>query len=386
MSNRKPIFLLAATAVVLVAFTLIGLGPRLGASNEKPAPTVAEKSAAPLASATAPPPTLKLAVAEVTPAAANATLTLPGLLMPVQQTVVHPQASGYVKRTLVDLGDLVRAGQTLAEIDTPTLDQDLLAARARVTQAEAQLALAQANDARSQKMVAQGIVSQQRADADATAAAAAAADVGVARAALRGLQAQAGYKRVTAPFAGRITQRTAETGQLVDGSAALFTLADTSTLRVTVQVPQSNMRGVSAGLEAAVTLREYPGEQFAGRVTRTAGALDAARTLTTEVRLPNAEGRLLAGASVDVVLTVPNVAQAVLIPANALIVSSQGTQVARVEGETVKLVAVRLGRDLGRQIEVIEGLKPGERVALSPPDTVQDGQKLAIIAPQPAKT
>lgn len=386
MPKRTPILLLAATAAVLVVFTLIGLGPRLGAATDKPMPEVAEKAAAPLAGAKAPPPTLKLAVAEVTAAAADTTLTLPGLLTPVQQTVVHPQASGYVKRYLADLGDVVTAGQTLAEIDTPTLDQDLLASRARVAQAEAQLTLAQINDERSQKMVAQGIVSQQRADVDATAAQAAVADVGVARAALRGLQAQAGYKKVTAPFAGRITSRSAEIGQLVDGSAALFTLADTSTLRVTVQVPQANMRGVAADLKAQVSLREYPGEHFEGRVTRTAGALDAARTLTTEVRLPNTDGRLLAGASVDVVLTVPNLAQAVLIPANALIVNSKGTQVARVEGEAVKLVAVRLGRDLGKQIEIIEGLKTGDRVALSPPDTVQDGQKLAIIAPQPTKT
>lgn len=391
MSTRTPILLLSATAIVLAAFTFIGLAPRLGAATEKPAGAATEKRAAPplsapLANAAAPLPTLKLTVAEVTAAAAETTLTLPGLLMPAQQTVVHPQASGYVKRYLVDLGDVVRAGQTLAEIDTPTLDQDLLAARARVAQTEAQLALAKSNDVRSQKMVAEGIVSQQRADADATAAAAAAADVGVARAALRGLQAQAGYKRVTAPFAGRITSRSAEIGQLVDGSAALFTLADTSTLRVTVQVPQSNMRGVAADLQAQVSLREYPGELFEGRVSRTAGALDAARTLTTEVRLPNADGRLLAGASVDVVLTVPNVAQAVLIPANALIVSGSGTQVARLEGDAVKLVAVRLGRDFGKQIEVIEGLKAGERVALSPPDTVQDGQKVAVIAPQPAKS
>ena len=375
MSKRTPLLLLAATAVVLVAFTLIGLGPRLGVAAETP-PALPASAAA---------PALKLTVAEVTAAAADTTLTLPGLLMPVQQTMVHPQAAGYIKRYLVDLGDVVRKGQTLAEIDAPTLDQDLLAARARVAQVQAQLALARTNDARSQKLVADGIVSQQQAEADATAVQASEADLGVAQAALRGLQAQAGYKNVTAPFAGRIIERRAEVGQLVDGSASLFTLADTSLLRVTVQVPQSSMRGVTTQLKAAVSLREYPGEQFDGVVTRTAGALDAARTLTTEVRLPNADGRLMAGASVDVVLTVPNLAQAVLIPGNALIVSSKGTQVARVMGEALQLISVRLGRDLGKQVEVLEGLKVGDRVALSPPDTVQDGQKVAVIEPKPAK-
>jgi len=306
--------------------------------------------------------------------------------MPAQQTFVHPQATGYVRRYLVDIGDAVSAGQTLAEIDTPTLDQQLLAARARLAQAESQAALAKLTDSRSRAMVQEGIVSQQRADADATAALAAEADVGVARATLRSLQAQVGYQQVKAPFAGRITQRSAEIGQLVDGSAALFTVADTRELRVTVQVPQSSMRGVAPGAPAVVSLREYPGEVFTGRISRSAGALDAARTLTTEVRLGNAEGRLLAGSAVDVSLTLPNVAKAVLIPANALIVSSKGTQVARLEAGQVKLTTVRLGRDLGKQIEVIEGLKLGDQVALSPPDTVQDGQKVAIIEPKPAKS
>jgi len=378
-SKRTPMLLLGVTALALLAFTAIGLSTRLGAESDKPETAAAEVPA----SASEP---LRLSVADVIAASAETTLTLPGLLTPLQQTFIHPQASGYVKRYLVDLGDVVKAGQVLAEIDTPTLDQDLLAARARMAQAEAQLALAKANDERSRKMVEAGIVSQQRADADATAAQAAVADVGVAQASLRALSAQSGYKKVTAPFAGRITSRSAEIGQLVDGSAALFTLADTSQLRVTVQVPQSNMRGVSADLKAKVSLREYPGEHFEGVVSRTAGALDAARTLTTEVRLPNPDGRLLAGASVDVVLTVPNLAQAVLIPANALMVNSKGTQVAQVQGDVLKLVPVRLGRDLGKQIEVIEGLKAGDKVGLSPPDTVADGQKVAVIPPKPAKT
>jgi len=379
MSKHKPALLLGATALVLAAFTLIGLGPRLGAATEKPKAAIAD---APLS----PGEPLRIAAAAVVAAPAETTLVLPGLLMPAQQTFVHPQATGYVRRYLVDIGDAVSAGQTLAEIDTPTLDQQLLAARARLAQAESQAALAKLTDSRSRAMVQEGIVSQQRADADATAALAAEADVGVARATLRSLQAQVGYQQVKAPFAGRITQRSAEIGQLVDGSAALFTVADTRELRVTVQVPQSSMRGVAPGAPAVVSLREYPGEVFTGRISRSAGALDAARTLTTEVRLGNAEGRLLAGSAVDVSLTLPNVAKAVLIPANALIVSSKGTQVARLEAGQVKLTTVRLGRDLGKQIEVIEGLKLGDQVALSPPDTVQDGQKVAIIEPKPAKS
>lgn len=375
MSRSTPALLLGATAVALIGFTAIGLTSRLGAETPKPVEASAQASAEPL----------RISVAEVIAAAPETTLTLPGLLAPWQQTLIHPQASGYVKRYLVDLGDEVKVGQVLAEIDTPALDQDLLAAKARMAQVEARLAQATSENLRSQKMVQEGIVSQQRADADATAAKAAEADVGVARAAQRGLLAQVGYKKVTAPFAGRITQRTAEIGQLVNGAAPLFTLADTSQLRVTVQVPQSNMRGVAAQLKAEVSLREYPGEHFEGTVSRTAGALDAARTLTTEVRLPNADGRLLAGASVDVKLTVPNLVQAVLIPANALIVSSKGTEVAVLAGDVIKLVSVRLGRDLGKQIEVSEGLKAGDKVALSPPDTIHDGQKVAVIETKPTK-
>ncbi|MES2683701.1 MAG: efflux RND transporter periplasmic adaptor subunit [Pseudomonadota bacterium] len=378
MSPKTPVLLIAATVVVMLALTAIGFSSR---HTAEASPGIEAASTVPLAASA-----LRLQVAEVSAAPMETKLNLPGLLAPWQQTFIHAQATGYVKRYLVDLGDTVRAGQVLAEIDAPTLDQDLLAARARVAQAEAQLALVRSENERSQKMVEMGIVSQQRADADATAVLAGEADLGVARAAQRSLLAQAGYKQVTAPFAGRITLRSIEAGQLVNGNTPLFTLADVSQLRVTVQVPQSNMRGVAAGLKAAISLREYPGEHFDGRVSRTAGALDAARTLATEVRLPNADGRLLAGASVDVQLTVPNVTQTVLIPANALMVSSKGTQVALLAGDVLRLVPVRLGRDLGKQIEVVEGLKVGDKVALSPPDTVQDGQRVAVIEPIPAKT
>ena len=376
MSKPTSALLLAATAVALIGFTAIGLVSRSGAAVPPSATPAVPASSEPL----------RLLVATATAGASDTTLTLPGLLAPWQQTQIHPQARGYVRRYLVDLGDAVKAGQLLAEIDTPTLDQELLAAQARVAQAEAQRALAHSNNERSQAMVAEGIVSQQRADADATALQAAVADLGVAQASLRALRAQTGYQKVTAPFAGRITQRRAEIGQLVDGSAPLFTLADTRQLRVTVQVPQSHMRGVASALPAQVSLREYPGETFAGTVSRTAGALDTARTLTTEITLPNTEGRLLAGASVDVALTLPNVARAVLIPANALIVGSQGTQVAVVGDGKIKLTPVRVGRDLGKQIEVIEGLSAGTPVALSPPDTVRDGQQIAVIEPKPAKS
>lgn len=375
MSQSKPLLFLGATALILVAFGVIGLAPRLHA-EAAPSPT-AEGGRVPL-----------LNVAPVQAAAGETRLVLPGTLRAWQDTAIHARAAGYLKRYQVDLGDEVRAGQLLAEIDTPDLDQDLIAARARLAEAEAGLALANSTNARYQELVRQGAVSKLEADQRATAVAAGEATVHSARAQLTRLRELSGFKRVTAPFDGRITARNAEPGMLVSGSEPLFRLAETRQLRVSVQVPQSAAAGVAPGLAAEIRLREQPGVLRTGLVSRTAGVLDTARTLTTEIRIDNPDNALLAGASVDVTLSLPNARPALLIPANALIVSGQGTQVALVgDDHRLKLTAVRLGRDLGKQLEVLEGLRVGDRVVLNPPDTLHDGQTVQLaqaVAPSAA--
>jgi RND family efflux transporter MFP subunit len=374
MSQKKSYLYLGATALTLAGFAAIGLAPRLHADAGKPAAVAAEA------------PTLS--VVEVQAAPAESGLTLPGTLRAWQDTAIHARAAGYLKRYLVDLGDPVQAGQLLAEIETPDLDQDRIAARAQLAQAEAELALAKSTNDRYQELVRQGAVSKLEADQRATALAAGEASVNNAKAQLGRLNELSGFKRVTAPFAGRITARNAEPGMLVSGSESLFRLADTRQLRVSVQVPQAVAPGVTLGLPAQISLREQPGQLFSGTVSRSAGVLDAARTLTTEIRIDNQDGRLLAGASVDVSLKLPNAQPALLIPANALIVNGKGSQVASVQADsTLKLLPVRLGRDLGKQLEVLEGLSAGARVVLNPPDTLRDGQTVIAQAAkaEPAK-
>lgn len=362
MSQKKSYLYLGATALTLGAFAAIGLAPRLHAE----APKAGTEAAAAV-------PTLS--VVEVQAAPGESGLSLPASLRAWQDTAIHARAAGYLKRYLVDLGDSVQAGQLLAEIETPDLDQDRIAARAQLAQAEAELALAKSTNDRYQELVRQGAVSKLEADQRATAVAAGEASVNSAKAQLGRLNELSGFKRVTAPFAGRITARNAEPGMLVSGSETLFRLADTRQLRVSVQVPQASAPGVTVGLPAQISLRELPGQVFSGTVSRSAGVLDSARTLTTEIRIDNHDGRLLAGASVDVSLKLPNAQPALLIPANALIVNGKGSQVARVQADsTLQLLPVRLGRDLGKQLEVLDGLSPGDRVVLNPPDTLRDGQ------------
>lgn len=370
MSNSKPLMLFGASALLLAGFVAAGLAPRLHAG------------AAPASNAVAVP---TLRVTAVQPASGENQLVLPGTLRPWQETAIHARASGYLRRYLVDLGDEVREGQLLAEIDTPELDQDIAAARAQLAQAEAELALAKSTNDRYQELVKRGAISKLEADQRSTALASGEARVRSVRAQLTRLGELSSFRRVTAPFAGRIVARSAEPGMLVAGSEALFRLADTRQLRVSVQVPQSAARGVQPGLEATVRQRELPDRSFAGSVARTAGALDAARTLTTEVRIDNAEGQLLAGASVDVALKLANAQPALLIPANALIVNGHGTQVAVVgAGENVRLAVVRLGRDLGKQLEVLDGLASGDRIVLNPPDTLHEGQQVKVAQEEPA--
>ena len=372
MPSFKPALVLIGTAAVLGSFAVIGLSGRQTAEAKVAAPEPAAKApAAPLA----------LVMVQPTAAATEASLTLPGTLRAWQATAVHPRADGYLRRYLADMGDVVKQGQLLAEIETPELDQDVLSARARLAQAKAQLDLAKITTERYQQLVGKGAVPKLEADTKATAYLAAQADVSLAQAQLQRLVSQTGYNAVRAPFAGRITQRLAEPGQLVNAESALFQLAQTERLRVTVQVPQTSAGAIAVGQKAEVLLREAPGQVFAGSISRSAGALDAARTLATEIVLDNAQGQLLPGASVDVRLALPSSGTAVLVPNSALIVNGKGSFVAVAENGVAKLRPVQLGRDLGKQTEVLGGLGKEAGVLLGPPDTIADGAAIKVLPP-----
>jgi len=305
---------------------------------------------------------------------------LPGSVQPLQETVLYARASGFVRRWLVDMGDKVSEGQLLAEIETPELDQELEQARAMLAQAQPTLQrskanreLSNANLQRYQQLTPVGVASQADLDQRQAQSQVDEANVSVAQATIEAQQANIrrlgqlkAFARVTAPFAGTVTQRWVEIGALVTAGNGqpLYRVAALDPARVFVQVPQDVAPGVRSDVVATVTVREYPGRNFQGKVARSAGELDAAtRTMTTEVRVPNGDGALIAGMYAQVALTLPSPHRVFELPATALMSDAGGLRVATVDGESkIHLVSVIVERDTGASIEVSSGLTGNERV------------------------
>jgi RND family efflux transporter MFP subunit len=327
-------------------------------------------------------------VATPTVGGGETNLTLPGTLQGAVQSPIAARASGYVKRWTRDIGSHVEKGEQLAEIESAEIDQQLSQALAARQEAQASLGLARSTLKRWEELRRTGMVSQQQLDerrgAEAQAIAAlAAADANAER--LRGLQA---FKRVTAPFAGVITKRNVDVGDLIDagGARTLFVLTQTDPLRVYVDVPQSYAHLVKVGQEATVTQAELRGRKFRGKVARTASALDAGtRTMQVEVALPNREGNLMPGAYVQVSLPLAG-GDGIVIPTDALTFRGEGMKVAAVDAAgRVKLLAIKAGRNFGRAIEVLEGLQGSERLVLNPPDSLADGDTVDVAPAEPSK-
>lgn len=374
-----------AVGVVIIAVTLAGVIPRLHARA-----TLREERAR-----------REHAVARVVvtrPTRAPSTaggVTLPGSIQPVQETLVYPRTSGYVRAYRVDLGDAVREGQVLAEIDTPELDQELrqaqasaAQARANIQQSRAQLDLARVESERYATLGDAGFVSQQEAflyrsrfGVQQAGLQASQAALAMAEANVRRLQELKTFATVRAPFDGVITARTVEVGQLVTaGTAAgqaIFRVSKTDVVRVFVNVPQLYAPSVRVGGEATLRLRELPARTFRGAVTRTAHALDmATRTLSTEVRVPNADGALLAGMYTQVTLPIERAGGALVIPATALVAGAEGTRVAVVEGGAIRWRAVQVDSDLGDRVLVASGLRESDEVVVTPSDRLTEGMRV----------
>jgi membrane fusion protein, multidrug efflux system len=327
-------------------------------------------------------------------------LTLPGNLVAIQDTFVYARASGYVRRWLVDIGDRVRDGDVLAELETPEVDQQLKQSQAALSQQRAALAQAQANldfalttANRYQPLFEAGVVSKQITDQASAQAKVWQANVHAAEANIVAQAANVAqyeelvsYGRVTAPFDGAISERLIDVGSLVNaGSGAnsqpLFHLVAIDPMRVFVQVPQTYAPSVQPGEAAEVAVRQYPGRKFAGRVTRMASALDpASRTLNTEIEVPNRGRELLPGMYAEVEMTAAVSHPVVRVPASAVIADAQGVHVAVVDGGRVHLVRVRPGRDFGSVIELVEGLSGGEPLIVTPPTSVTEGTQVQVVA------
>jgi RND family efflux transporter MFP subunit len=313
----------------------------------------------------------------------RATLDLPGRLEAYTQAQLYARVSGYLKDWKADIGTPVKAGQLLADIDAPDLDQQIMEARAALASAQANLTLAQATLQRGQTLIHSGAIS--KADLDQRAADAANKD-GLAKAAqanLDRLRVLEQYKRITAPFDGLVTVRSTDIGALINAGAAgppLFVVSDTKKLRVYVNVPQNYVPSIQIGTKANISVPEYPGKTFPAIVQASAQAVDVASGTTRMLLIvDNARGQLMTGDFTNVSFELPHPEIAINVPASALIFNQGGLFVATVSGDSrVHLKPVTISRDLGKEVEIGSGLSVDERVIESPPDGIASGDLVRI--------
>jgi RND family efflux transporter MFP subunit len=326
---------------------------------------------------------------------AGQTLALPGTLQGFVQSPIAARASGYLKRWTKDIGSRVEKGELLAEIETPEIDQQLSQAVAARAQAASSLSLAKSTLERWEALRKKDAVSQQELDEKRSGDVQARANLAAADANVERLRQTEGFKRIVAPFSGVITKRNVDVGDLIDAGGGagrvLFLLAQTDPLRVYVYVPQSYAQLVKPGQQVVVTQTELRGQSFKGTVARTAASIDAAtRTMQIEVLLPNREGLLLPGAYVQVSLPLQS-SQAMVVPANTLIFrATGGVQVAIVDSSSrVKLRSVKVGRNYGETVELLDGVQTGEQIVLNPSDSLGEGDVVTVVPaskdPAPAK-
>lgn len=321
-------------------------------------------------------------------AAGGQPLTLPGTLQGIIESPIYARSSGYLLRWTRDIGSRVNKGDVLAEIDTPEVDQQLSQAIAARQQAAASLELARSSAERWEALRKKDAVTQQELNERSSAYTQAQANMAAAEANVRRLQKTEQFKRVVAPFAGVITSRNVDVGDLIDagnGGAgrALFRLAQVDTLRVYVYVPQGYAQRIKIGDQVKLTQAELAGKSFSGTVVRTAGAIDAAtRTMQIEINLPNRDNALLAGSFVQVALPLSGSANALLVPSNVLLFRPEGPRVAIVgAGGKVQLRTVVLGHDLGNKLEVLSGIGTADKLVVNPADSLADGDHVSVKAP-----
>jgi RND family efflux transporter MFP subunit len=418
-----------ALAVIAIALLLaIGIIPRIGRSSRAADTARAASQDLPVVN-----------IVQAKASASTSSLELPGNTEPINVAHIYARASGYIRERRVDIGTRVKAGQVLAIIESPEVDQQLEQARANVQQARAALAQAQSNldqaragvnqasanvvqaraneeiakttNDRWARLVSRGVLPKQAGDerrttltareAETQAAVAAGktadavviarqADVSAAQA---GIEAQAanvrrleqlrGFERVVAPFDGVVSERKVERGDLVSADAGgdrnLFTVVQGNVLRIKVSVPQTYAIDLHPGQPASVTVKERPGRTFQGTVARTAEALDSSsRTLLSEVQVDNRSGELLPGMYSQVKFALPRARAIILVPGNTVVANSRGTQVVTIVNDRAHCVPVQLGRDLGTEIEILMGLAGSERLVTNPADTLAEGQQVQL--------
>jgi membrane fusion protein, multidrug efflux system len=359
-------------AVALAAAVGVGIVPRM---KQKEALARAEKA---LASPR------KVRVASVRPGEPKSEVTLPGTSAPFHASVLYAKSTGFVRKNLVDVGDRVKAGQLLAQIDAPETSEEIRLAQARLDEAEANVSLAQATAERANKLVASGVVSQQQGDDTRAQANSAVAAVATRRAELSRVQVLRGYQQIVAPFDGIITRRGTDPGALVgtaaSGGVALFEVADVDMLRVFVDVPDAYAADIKPEIEARIFSPRDPSRKLAGKVARTSGVLEqATRTLRAEIHV-HGDGTIVPGAFVYVSFAIPRSRPAPIVPASSLIVRKEGTLLAKVqESGRLALAPVVLGRDYGKELEILDGIAAGDQVVINASDELESGQQVEVM-------
>jgi RND family efflux transporter MFP subunit len=318
----------------------------------------------------------------------NPTLDLPGRLEAYYRAPIFARVSGYLKSWTADIGARVKAGQVIAEIEAPDLDQQLLQARADLASQEASAKLSDATLTRRRTLIASNFVSMQEIDERTADLSNKLASVKAGQANVERLEALAGYKKISVPFDGVVTSRDTDVGALINAGGgagpAMFTISDISKLRVYVNVPQTYVPGIKIGAKAVISMPEYPNRTFLATVEASSQSVDVSSgTTRMQLGLDNSKGELMPGGYANVKLSLQRDGLPLNIPASALIFNQSGLRVATVgPDDKVLFKTVTISRDLGRTIELGSGLLPDDRVITAPPDGIADGDPVHVAGPK----
>jgi RND family efflux transporter MFP subunit len=372
-SQRRWLMPLTFCAVVL-AVLFFGIRSRLNAE-------------ASLRTVTAQMAVASVSVVQPKPAAPAQEIILPGNIQPLISSPVYARTDGYLKKWYFDIGAHVKAGELLATIQSPEVDEQLSQAQSTLATAQANLNLADITKTRYEAMFQKHAVAQQDRDNAEGTYSANKAMVDADMANVRHYEALVSFEKVYAPFDGVITARNTDIGDLINSGSSstaktdLFHVAQTGTVRVYVNVPEEYSRGIKPGAtEADIVLEEFPGQKFPGKVVRSAEAISGTtRTLLTEIDLPNPGNTLLTGSYAEVHLRIPSQTSTFLIPVSTLIFRSERLQAGVVRNGKVELADVTPGHDFGTEIEVVAGLKADDQVVMNPPDSLVSGQQVKIV-------
>jgi RND family efflux transporter MFP subunit len=369
--------LTAATAAVLLASIVVGYGFVGRAQSKQEVVQWTNTQTIPT-----------VALIQPTPASPHQTLTLPGNIQPYNRAAIFARVNGYVKSWDHDIGSPVKAGQALAAIDAPDLDQQLSQAKATLASVRANLQIASLTANRNNILLQKQIVAQQLADQTTADATAKEAVVDANEANVRQLEAMQSFKTLAAPFDGVVTARNVEIGQLISPGGSgppLFEVSDLHRVRIFVQVPQSFSAGLVPGLKATFEMPQYPGVQFDATLSHISKSINASsHSMQVELQADNAAGKFFGGSYCNVHFEIPTDANLVTIPSTALVTGNQGTQVATLDRDNkVVLKNVQLGRDLGDSVEVIAGLSQSDRIINTPPETLAAGDTVRVVAAAP---